>query len=176
MVRGNRHQSDLLTHYATIYLRKNFMNWSIPSRILATTMLSCALAAQAVYAESDSDKANHANSVRVTNTNANPVPVNGNVVVSGTANVNVTNPVTIANPVSTVTVGNTTPIPVTVTGTAPAPIVENPARSAFHDEVTIFMADGVEGLAKNLQKPIPAGTRLVVELISVGWVVSQDVV
>ena len=88
--------------------------------------------------------------VKVTNTNANPVPVNGNVVVSGTANVNVTNPVTIANPVSTVTVGNATPIPVAVTGTIPVPIVENPARSAVDYSDDILLYPGMSDTTFNL--------------------------
>ena len=54
----------------------------------------------------------HGDRVFVQNTAADPVPVAGHIAISGTANVNVTNPVTIANPISTVTVGNANPIPI----------------------------------------------------------------
>jgi hypothetical protein len=54
----------------------------------------------------------HGDRVFVQNTAADPVPVAGHIAISGTANVSVTNPVTIANPVSTVTVGNVNPIPI----------------------------------------------------------------
>lgn len=95
------------------------MNQSTALNSFATAALSLALTAPAAYADSQP--------VRVINTNANPVPVNGNVVISGTANVNVANPVTIANPVNTVTIGNANPIPVSISampalqpGTIPA--------------------------------------------------------
>ena len=54
----------------------------------------------------------HGERVFVQNTAADPVPVAGHIAISGTANVNVTNPITIANPVNTVTVGNVSPIPI----------------------------------------------------------------
>jgi hypothetical protein len=75
------------------------MNRAKPLSTLSAAMLAFAVIAPSAYADSQP--------VKVTNSTANPVPVNGNVVVSGTANVNVTNPVTIANPVSAVTVSGT---------------------------------------------------------------------
>lgn len=121
------------------------MNQSSALRLFATTAVSFALTVPAAYADSQP--------VRVTNTNTNPVPVNGNVVVSGTANVNVTNPVTI---------GNTTPIPVAVTGPISIPMVDNPARSAFDDESLMYAKDLISGHITFL-KPIPPGTRFAIE-------------
>jgi hypothetical protein len=101
------------------------------------------------------------------------VPVNGNVVVSGTANVNVTNPVTIANPVNTVTVGNTTPIPVTVTGLSPVPTAENPARSpaVIYAKTTFTGPSGALSLDTAF---IPTGSRFVMEVASLYCLSPQD--
>jgi hypothetical protein len=115
---------------------------------LSAAMMALVIVASSAYADQP---------VRVTNTNANPIPVNGNVIVSGTANVNVTKPVII---------GNTLPIPVTLVGTSPVPVVENPARSPFMESLSLSIpASTLMGIEPF--PPIPAGTRLAVDLVSV---------
>jgi hypothetical protein len=94
-------------------------------------------------------------SVRVINSNANPVPVNGNVIVSGTANVNVANPVT---------VGNTTPIAVTVTNPTPPSTSQRVVPYQTFSAMTIAPGD-TTGTAR-FGNDIPAGSRLVIEQIA----------
>ena len=100
--------------------------------------------------------------VRVTNTNANPVPVNGNVVVSGTANVNVTNPVTIQNPVTAVTVGN---------GTAhPVPVLEakTPLQLLFKSLLAHPYGDDTVN-SYPMTATVPAGQMWVIEHITLNF-------
>jgi hypothetical protein len=76
--------------------------------------------------------------VVVTNTNANPVPVNGNVVVTGTTNVNVTNasiPVT-----GTVGISGT---PTVNVGSMPALTVQNAGTQAFVIPYDFSVSGGV---------------------------------
>jgi hypothetical protein len=133
-------------------------------RPLTAALITLAVLANSAFA------APKAIPVQVTNDTTSPVPVNGNVVVSGTANVNVTNPVTIANPVSSVTIGNTMPIPVSVTGTIPVPVIENPARTATSFHVMVGINANTMGGFIYVTNPgdIPVGERFVVELASVG--------
>jgi hypothetical protein len=69
---------------------------------------------------------------------------------------------TIANPVSTVTVGDTTTIPIAVTDTIAVPMFDNPARSAFDDGSFMYAKDLISGHITFL-KPIPPGTRFAIE-------------
>jgi hypothetical protein len=94
--------------------------------------------------------------VQITNDTTTPVPVNGNVVVSGTANVNVTNPVTI---------GNSTPIPVSITGTIPALVVDHPEKSAVTSSIVTTIT-GAYGVSKAFGNFIPKGSRFVMEVAS----------
>jgi hypothetical protein len=77
----------------------------------------------------------------------------------------VTNPVTVANPVSTVTVGNSSPIPVTVTNALPAPNANDPAKTAFGNAFGFGVVAGSSSASVPLAQ-VPVGKRLVVELVS----------
>ncbi len=96
----------------------------------------------------------HGTPVVIQNNTSDPVPVNGNVVVSGTANVNVTNtvPVAVAGPV---TVTTASPIPVHGSG-----MCTDQPNGYFTNWVYCPLYT------------VPAGKRLIVD--SVSWMLYRD--
>jgi hypothetical protein len=117
--------------------------------LVASSVAMLALTALAPPAHADPQ------AVRVINGNANPIPVNGNVMVSGTANVNITNPVT---------VGNTTPIAVTVTNPTPPPISTRVVPYQTFSAMTIAAGD-TSGTVQ-FGSDILAGSRLLIEQLT----------
>jgi hypothetical protein len=101
--------------------------------------------------------------VTVVNTSSNPVPVTGNLGISGTANVNVINA---ALPVTgSVNVTNTQANPVHVKDAA----IKIPFQTGFECSI-----DGGNGCTANSDKEIPEGMRLVVEYVSARILVTKD--
>ncbi len=108
------------------------MTKNLNIRQFTTVALLLPLLAMSFSVQAEENDKQRAISVTVNNTNANPVPVNGNVVVSGTANVNVTNTVPVMGNVGvtgTVSVGSMptvtldTSIPLTVKTQTPASFI-----------------------------------------------------
>jgi hypothetical protein len=108
--------------------------------------------------------------VRVANSNSNPVPINGNVVVSGTANVNVTNTAPIAVSIANNPLGVTGNVGIVGTptvniGTMPnvTASVTDPARTAvtIGSKYLEYPRQAIQNLYQ-----VPSGNRLVIETAS----------
>jgi hypothetical protein len=101
--------------------------------------------------------------VYITNDPSTPIPVNGNVSVSGTANVNVTNPVTVANTAAA-------PIPVVVTNPAPPVTITQPALEVASGYCN---RGAINGVVRCPLYTVPAGKRLIVDQVS--YYVTHDI-
>ena len=125
----------------------------------ALLLLPLMAASLQVHADDKDKGTSRSAAVTVNNTNSNPVPVNGNVVVSGNVPVTVTNAVTISNPAISVTVnpGNQ-PIPVTLSG--------GEAFEPVTGYCLSFPAGTNASEAKCALFAVPTGKRLVVEALT----------
>jgi hypothetical protein len=95
--------------------------------------------------------------VQVINNVDHPVPVTGNVGINGTANVNVTNPLTVGID----SLNNT----VKIDAASPVPVrdVDSPARHAFHASCSAFAASNEVSCGVTT---VPAGQELVIQEVT----------